>query len=121
MTSVILTYSSWRRPQGDEIVLDLHRHEIARWGSVVHLPPTAFRMVAALIVAPGYLSIRELAEHVYGEREDGGPIDPRNCFYVAASRFRAPLSAIGIEIRGHYSRGWRAVISSSVVVERRAA
>lgn len=60
-------------------------------------PATRFRLFSALIVrAPGIVGWRELIEHVYGDRPDGGADRPVKVFQFYSCNERAAFARLGI-------------------------
>jgi DNA-binding response OmpR family regulator len=61
-------------PVGDGVVLDPIAHEVRRDGSLVHLRPKEYQLLAMLAAHPGRAySRRQLLERVWGPDHDGDP------------------------------------------------
>ena len=56
---------------------DFRRRSISRGGKTVRLGTRKFLILTALLAARGPLTLTELTDHVYGDREDGGPDDAK--------------------------------------------
>lgn len=75
----------------------------------IKLRPQPWRLAAALIAAAPYvISHKDLFDHLYSGRKDGGPFDLtlRNHIYWT----RRALSVIGIKIVVHGLQGWSAIL-----------
>lgn len=72
--------------------------------------PSSFRLVTGLLAARGGLTMRDLVEHLYGDRADGGPEYAEGDIrvlvyrlrsangYFAKVHCRATLPRLGLEI-----------------------
>ena len=57
-----------------------------------------FRMVTALLVAPGGITSEELVDHCWGDDPDGGPLKPRILIYSFLEGAKARLARLGLRV-----------------------
>lgn len=82
---------------------------VVTWpGRRVRLAPVATLVLERLALAPGYVTTDELVEHVYGGREDGGPLTANNCVYRAVGQIRALMISRGapVVLESRQGRGY---------------
>ena len=80
----------------------------ARSGVVVQLPSVISMIILALAGARGnLLSKFEIAEIIWGDRENGGPEYSTTVLQVTRTRHGARLTPLGIRIATQYGVGWR--------------
>lgn len=89
---------------------------VVTWpGRRIELPPTAALVLERIALAPGFVSTPEIIDHVYGDREDGGPLYASDCVHRAAGQIRTRMIARGapvaLETRQYF--GYRLVAVSS--------
>lgn len=91
----------------DTLVINVKDGEFIKDGhrlsSTFHLsrPSSTFKMLAACAMrAPGYITIEELYDYIWGDRADGGPMNPENQINVMLQlpHFRTKLNWLGLKI-----------------------
>jgi DNA-binding response OmpR family regulator len=93
------------------MLLDCGTYRIARGGRCESFPPLTFRLVTGLLAASGHwLSRDEIIDRLYGDCEDGGPLDPHGVIKVSVHRQRALLAGLGIDLLAMKKIGWRCEI-----------
>lgn len=77
-------------------------------GRRVQLGPVGILIVERLALAHGFVRTPDIVEHVYGGREDGGPLTAERCIRDVVGRVRATLRGRGapFEIIGKEHRGY---------------
>jgi hypothetical protein len=96
---ILGTFRARRLAAAGEIVLDYRRSDISHAGRVLHLAPLFFRVVADIVVAGADgTDGEELAAALYGDREDGGPLNANTIPKTAVHTVGRPLATIGLRI-----------------------
>ena len=98
----------WHR--GRAIVVDVKHRAFIRGLETVAFEMrehnTAFRLFAALIArAPGIVGWRELIDHVYGDRPDGGAATARKVFSCTVAARRQAFARLGIGFASEFGIG----------------
>ena len=81
--------------RGDPYVLEYEGHEVA-------LSRTEGAILSRLI--SGVADFEELTDSLYGDREDGGPLDPHNVISVTIHRLKKKIKKSPIRIRRRWGR-----------------
>jgi hypothetical protein len=67
-----------------------------------------FRLMSALLLRhPHHMGWYELADHIYGDDEDGGPLDLRRVIYVLMVQYKEHSAELGFKIINLPSVGLR--------------
>lgn len=110
MTAPRIVIAKWPQRVGDAIWMAAEPWSVSSLGGpVVHLTHHEWLIAAALVAAyPRRVSRSEMHEHLYGEREDGGPFDGVIDVHIYALRKR--LAPTGIRVVSVYTHGWTVVL-----------
>ncbi len=93
--------------QHGTVALDLLRRTVTTASGSRRFSPARFTVAAALCVRQGgVVSVPELADVLYGDRADGGPLTADRIVWVHISTVRAVLGAIGLRVVTAWGRGW---------------
>lgn len=88
------------------LLINVHRPALARDGTVVTTTRALLIYIAAYAGRPGHiLSDAEVADLLYGDRADGGPIDVRNLLRVNGVDAWPILALLGLRLDRHHGRG----------------
>lgn len=102
---IVVTTGGRKNAAYADIVVDLRSSTISRGSMTAKASPIELRTAAALLANLDVpLSTERLVEHIWGDREDGGPLAADRCLQVYITRLRHLLDALGMRIeslRGH--------------------
>lgn len=105
-TKITLAANCRRAPVGDEIIIDCATNTVFRWGDLVRVSPSRFRILSAFAACPGrYLTAVDLADVMYFDDRNGGPDGPVNVIGAQVHRLRYEIASLGLVIASN--RGWR--------------
>lgn len=133
MTRIVLATRAPRHAEmadDDLIWLDARRRTISRGGLIVRLGRLQWTLAAALVVrGERWITVAEIAEHLYGDLEDGGPDEATSIIRLMIHRLRGRernqraqnlVGILTIDAWGMKdSLGYRAIVTP--IAEREAA
>jgi DNA-binding response OmpR family regulator len=92
--------------KGSRLVLMPRLKTVWLDGNQVSLSPLKFEILATLMLAyPRLLRTREIADYVYGGREDGGPLSVGSVVHTMLKEINAVLPPINLRVRKERHRG----------------
>lgn len=105
-TKITLAANCRRVPVGDEIIIDIARGEVFRWGKSVRLAPTPMRiLIVFAMVRDRILMADDIAEALWVDDLRGGPDSYLTVVGRQLHRTRYAIAPLGLIIASHL--GWR--------------
>ena len=87
-------------------IANYRRLTVTRGGVTVQFGPITFRLFTALIACGVFLPSEDIKEHLWGDREDGGPLAMLGVIRAHVSNNQHRLKSLGYEISNTYGRGY---------------
>ena len=102
---VVVTFG-FPRVSEDTLVLNMRECLAMRHGRKVRMPHDIFKMFAAIACGGREVSKVDIAEFMWGDREDGGPDSWHKIIDIQVFRMRRLVRPLGIAITNRYTFGF---------------
>lgn len=88
---------------------------LTRNRQVARFSPIQFRVVTRIAMAAGLVTMAELIEVAYGDREDGGPEYAEQAIGCYIWRAKGGLAKLGLALVSTRGRGWQLTTNTSPI------
>ena len=82
------------------------KYDLEACGRLIPLTPNEAVLMSRLMGAPGFVTMNDLIDVLYGVDPDGGPLTANECVRVNMSRTRKKLYGTGVRIVGRSWHGY---------------
>lgn len=108
MSAVLVTISTSPIEAAPHVlVLDVKHRTASRLRQSVKMPKTEFGVMTVLAASRHQASVRDIADHLWGDDDSGGPDTWAESIAVYLTRVRKKIAPLGLKVKNWPNSGWQ--------------